>query len=159
MKNIYKLLIALIASIFVLGISYLSFRTQTEMNEKIAPEILNNLILPYSELLKQERYQEAYEKLTSTSYKKKHSLYEYLSAQEKNKEYFGNLISMELTSGIFIKMSDKDNKWIYRGTIDYNASKIKTKFTLDAVIENGKFKIARTYPSQISLGNPKPMIF
>lgn len=97
--------------------------------------------------------------MTTESYKERHTLKDYLQSQKQNNDYFGNLVAMKLTSGIFIKMFDKENKWIYRGTIDYIASKKSTKFTIDVALENGVFKIARTYPSQITIRNSVPMIF
>lgn len=154
-----SLLIIITILIIVFIASYFSFVSQTKLNKEISPKIFNELIKPYSELIKNQNYERAYNEMTTTSYKEKHSLQDYLQAQKRNYDYFGNLLEMRLTSGIFVKMPDKENKWIYRGTIDYIASKKSIKFTIDVALVKGVFKIVRTYPSQITIRNSAPMIF
>ncbi len=155
-----KVLFVIISVIFIVVIaSYFSFRFQKKLIDETSPKILSELIIPYSELIKNKEYEKAYNDMTTESYKERHTLKDYLQSQKQNNDYFGNLVAMKLTSGIFIKMFDKENKWIYRGTIDYIASKKSTKFTIDVALENGVFKIARTYPSQITIRNSVPMIF
>ncbi|MCX8054726.1 MAG: hypothetical protein N3A67_03540 [Ignavibacteria bacterium] len=157
MKQIYYVGIALFLGILIISYySYISFR---KLNENISPIIFNELIKPYSRLIIDGDYQKAYENYTTHSYKSKHSFSEYNSAQINNKNHFGELLEMSLTSGIFIKMADKENKWIYRGTINYKCSKISSKFTVDVAIENGVYKIAQTYPSQLSFIKMKSMIY
>ncbi len=157
MKQIY--IIGTATLIAILIISYFSFKSFQKLNNDISPDIFNKLIKPYSELIANSDYEKAYKLYTTVSYKSKHSFDEYKTAQINNKNYFGELCKMSLTSGIFIKMIDKENKWIYRGTINYECKKISRKFTIDVAIENGVYKIAQTYPSQLSFVKMKSMIF
>lgn len=157
MKRIYIIGVAILIVILIL--SYYSYKSFQKLNEEIAPKIFNELIRPYSELIKNANFWQAYECYTTRSYKSNHSYNEFENTQIANKNYFGELLEMSLTSGIFIKMADKENKWIYRGTINYKCSKISAKFTVDVAIEEGAYKIAQTYPSQLSFVKMKSMIY
>ena len=102
MKQIYYVGIAIFLGILIISYySYISFR---KLNEDISPKIFNELIKPYSRLIIDGDYQNVYENYTAHSYKSKHSFNEYISAQINNKNYFGELLEMSLTSGIFIKI-------------------------------------------------------
>lgn len=158
--NKFKLTLLIIAIIsIVLFFSIYAFILQKKTNETIAPEVYSTLILPYSKAIAAKDYETAYKLYTCEKYKNKHKFDDYLKAQKANSEYFGQLDSMNLTSGVFVFLKDLERKWVYRGTINYYTNKTDTKFSVDVVKENGKFKISRTYPSQMTIRASAPMIF
>ncbi len=160
MKISYKsvLLISGIVAI-VLFFSIWAFRLQKETDDVTSPVVYDTLILPYSQAISDANYQYAYDEFTTEKYKLKHSFEEFKLAQLENRKYFGSLDSMRLTSGIFVFSKDIDRLWVYRGTISYFAEKKDTKFAVDVVKVDGKFKISQTYPSQLTIRASAPQIF
>lgn len=143
----------------VLFFSIWAFLLQKETDDITAPEIYESLVLPYSKAIISGDLDFAYNVFTTKKYKAKHSLKEFKDAQKANVEFYGKLDSMNLTTGIFVFSKDIDRLWVYRGTINYFARKQPTKFSIDAVKEDGKFRISQTYPSQLTIRASSPQIF
>lgn len=141
---------------FFSGYAYI---LQRRIDHELSPKIYSTLFLPYSIAIREGRLEDAYRDFTTDKYKLKHSYEEFKKVQLENKEYYGKLDSMNLTTGIFVYLKDLDRQWVYRGTVNYFTSSKDTKFSADVVEENGKFKLSRTYPSQMTIRASAPLIF
>lgn len=156
----YKTILIISAiAVVVFGFAFYAYTLQQKTIDDKSPEIFENLIKPYCEELKAGNREEAYEKFTSRKYRSKHSLENFIKAQNDNAEYYGELDSMSLTSGIFVYTKDLERNWVYRGTINYYAAKMETKFTVDVIQEDSVYKISSTYPSQLTIRASAPQIF
>lgn len=140
-------------------VAVFAFIVQKQSDESVSPQIFSSLIVDYSKNISELNYKEAYDSYTSTNYKRRNNFEKYEKAQKMNFDYFGKLDSMRLTSGVFFLVKNNEKEWVYRGTISYFAQKKDTRFTIDVVKENGRYKISRSYPSQMTIRASADQIF
>jgi hypothetical protein len=139
--------------------SILAYIKQTNTNNTVNPRVIEELINPYEKLIKQADYETAYNEFTSKEYKSKYTLAQYLRAQDSNRTVFGNLELLKPVSGVFLKETVQDNKIIFKATFGYVGEKSTQRIIIDAIQENGKFKLYNTYNSYVSIGGLLPVIY
>lgn len=154
----YTLIISSITA-FVFFMGYLSFKIQSDKNKELGPIINHDFIAKYSNAITSGDLQFAYDSLTSKSYKSRHSLKDFLTAQDRNKAYFGKVSKIKFTSGIIKLFQDADGAWVQRFTVDYVAEKKTAQFSVDVIQESGIYKMSRSYPGQLTIRSGSSMIF
>lgn len=153
-----KNIVWIIATV-ILIMSGVAFFVQSGTSGKVNPLIMNELINPYKELISNGNYETAYSQFTSVDYKVKFTLNNYLAAQDSNMRNYGELKELRPVSGVFLKESAQGNKVVFKATFAYIGSKASQRIIIDAIKEDGKFKIYNTYNSYVSIGNLMPVIY
>ncbi len=129
-----------------------------DLQNNTTPILEADLFMPYAELIKEGKYDEAYNTYLSDSYKSKFDLKSYTESQKLNIEKYGKLVSLKPLSGIFITEQSK-GKWIYKGTLVYKGERATQRITASIEIENGKYKFFRTYPSTVTMRDNVPLVY
>lgn len=148
--------LVLIAVIIMSIIAYQNFRRTEDI---VTPKLMDELIEPYSRLIAQGEYEAAYEQFTSEDYKKEYTLARYLGAQDSNYQKYGRLYSIQPVSGILVSEKSQSKPWIYKGTFAYIAEKDTIRIVIDATLEDGRFKIFKTYNSYLAISSVTPIIY
>ncbi|MDX9790467.1 MAG: hypothetical protein WC313_06475 [Candidatus Kapaibacterium sp.] len=156
MKGRY--IVWIVVSVIVI-MSAAAFIKQSDTSSSVSPVIMENLIQPYAECLSSADYERAYFEYTSVDYKSKITLANYLSAQDTNIVKFGKLKELKPVSGVFLKETVQGNKIVFKATFAYLGEKGGQRIIVDAIKEDGKFKIFNTYNSYVSIGGLLPVIY
>ena len=143
----------------IIVMSGLAFWTQSNLSDEVSPKIMEKLIEPYNGFIKNKNYESAYFSLTSLDYRAKTTLAQYIHAQDSNFTYFGELVDLKPLSGVFLKETAQGNKIIFKATFAYIGSKKSQRIVLDAIREDGEFKLYNTYNSYVSIGGLMPVIY
>lgn len=143
----------------IIFMSITAYYIKTNQKNNIQPQMTKNLISKYEEYIKNGRYSDAYYELTSTEYKKRTTLAQYLNSQNSNKGKYGRLKSLKPLSGLFLRETSSTDKTIIKATFIYSGEKSAQRIIIDAVKENGKYKIDNTYNSYVSIGGLLPVIY
>ncbi|MBX3044424.1 MAG: hypothetical protein KIT33_13055 [Candidatus Kapabacteria bacterium] len=156
MKGKYIVWIVLLVIALMSGIA---FFMQSKTSSKVSPQIIEQLIEPYKQLLQSGNFEEAYYSLTSIDYKVDNTFAKYLAAQDSNKAVYGELVDLKPVSGVFLKETTQGNKIIFKATFAYIGSKSSQRIVIDAIKENDEFKLFKTYNSYVSIGGLVPVIY
>lgn len=148
--------LVLIAVIIMSIIAYQNFRRTEDV---ITPKLMEDLIEPYTKLISQGEYEAAYNQFTSKDYRKDYTLARYISAQDSNYHRYGRLIAIKPVSGILVSEKPQSKPWIYKGTFAYVAEKDTLRIVIDATLEDGRFKIYKTYNSYLAISSVTPIIY
>jgi hypothetical protein len=148
-----------IVILVILIMSGLAYWTQSNTSGEVSPKIIKELIEPYTELIKNNNYEEAYFSFTSSDYRAKTTLAQYTRAQDSNFTHYGELVDIKPVSGVFLKETAKGNKIIFKATFGYIGSNKSQRIMLDAIREDGKYKLYNTYNSYVSIGGLMPVIY
>lgn len=143
---------------FVLILSVTAFIIQKNSQEKLSPIIIEKLLKPYTNTLKQNDYESAYSLFTSVNYKRDYTLASYKAAQDSNFKVLGKTVDIVPASGIFVKEASK-NYPVFKATLIYKSEKISKVIVIDVVFENGNPKIEKTYNSELTIGTLTPVIY
>lgn len=139
--------------------SVAAFLIQSNTSSKVSPAIINELIIPYQELISSGKFEEAYFSMTSIDYRESNTLAKYLKAQDSNKTVYGELVELKPVSGVFLKETSQGNKIIFKATFAYIGSKASQRIIIDAIREGNEFKLYNTYNSYVSIGGLLPVIY
>ena len=153
-----KYIVWIIATVIAL-MGGLAFFMQINTRNEVEPRIKNELILPYQELLKQGKFEEAYYQMTSPDYRTKYTLAQYIKAQDSNRSVFGNLVELKEVSGLYMKETIRGNRAVFKATYGYICQKASERIMIEAILVNGKFKLQNTYTSFVTIGSLQPVIY
>lgn len=154
------ILIAVAILVTTLGVG--GYINQKSKDTNVTPRIINELINPYSQALKNRDYKLAYEKFTSKNYKEKYSFDDFVSAQENNIKKYGAFIDLKPLSGLFLTQKRMHKPWKFIGTLRYRGLKKQERIQIEiARSEKGDFLIDNTFLSllQYDPRSNEPMIF
>jgi len=155
-----KTLLMILGIILIVSIlSVYAFLQQKKTNEVVGDEIMTQLLTPYTQLLAEKKFEEAYKKFTSPSYQYKFSLEDFVNKQQENHEYYGTIQTIELFSGIILREKPQGQPWIYKTTLKYIGESNSERIEMDIVIEDGKYLIYRTYRSFVTIKSINPEVF
>ena len=146
--------------VIILGVA--GYLNQKNRDENVTPKIIEQLVDPYTQALKEGKYEYAYNNFTSDAYKNDNSLDEYIEAQKNNREKFGKLIDIEPLSGLFLQEKKMHKDWNFIGTLRYKAEQRQLRIQIEVIVsDEKKFLINNTYLSMLQYDSHsnQPMIF
>lgn len=155
-------LILIAVAVLVTSLGVAGYFAQKNRDENITPRIISEVIVPYSNAIKNKEYEFAYQNLTTEDYKQKYSYDDFLSAQNSNNEKYGDLVDIKPLSGIFLTQKGMHKPWRFVGTLRYRGLKKQERVQIEiARDKNGKFLINNTFLSllQYDSRSNEPMIF
>lgn len=122
-------------------------------------QIENDLVRPYSQMVKAGDLTEAYQRYTSKEFKKYCSLDGYLKAHNENAAEFGPLIELSLKENAPFKSTFNLFAWktYYQGGLVYRGQKGEAWVNWEVVQEDGALKIDASH--QLFLNRLKPRVF
>ncbi|HRP01963.1 MAG TPA: hypothetical protein PLE30_04870 [Candidatus Kapabacteria bacterium] len=156
-KKSTLIIVSVIISVSILSI--FAYYNQKGKNEFVSDEINKQLLEPYIKLLQNSDYKQAYNEYTSSDFKRKYTYAMYQRAQDSNLTVNGKIKSLVPFSGIFVKEITDNKLAVFKGTVVYEAEKIKKNIVVEILIENGKMRLNRTYDSYLTMSNILPVIY
>lgn len=148
-------LAGLISGIII--IAALSFSNFRHVINKDAPDIFNQLLIPYGQAVTAKNWQAAYE-MTAKKYRENFRFDEFKKRQINNYENYGRILSIKPTSGIFIIYGVKRPP-VYRGTVTIKREKKTFHALFTITTEGGKYKIVSSSPSSLSIRDEVPEVY
>lgn len=137
--------------IVMVGLVVYGLYRKVSVQRTVYPRVMKDLLVPYCALLAGGGYEEAYGRYTSKDFRKRYSLREYVAAQEKNREEYGDVRTIKPNVESLDPVTEIGRRSFYYALYRYTGTKNFTYIAIDIVEEDGAFKIDRTYEHSIPL--------